>query len=68
MKSLPARLGLLAVLFTAVAAGKADLLATRKPYVADLRASVDLPAWKAWTGESKRNASNIEHVCKELNR
>jgi glyoxylase-like metal-dependent hydrolase (beta-lactamase superfamily II) len=32
----------------------------------ETQASVDLPAWKAWTGESKMSASNIAHVYGEL--
>jgi cyclase len=34
----------------------------------EVRKAVDIPAWKAWTGESKMNSSNIEHVFKELQR
>jgi len=32
----------------------------------DVRKAVDIPMWKKWTGETKMNSSNIEHVFKEL--
>ena len=31
----------------------------------EAKSAVDLPAWKAWTGESKMNGSNIEHAYRE---
>lgn len=34
----------------------------------EVKKAVDIPAWKAWTGEAKMSASNIEAVFKELQR
>lgn len=34
----------------------------------EVKAGVDIPMWKTWTGEAKMNAANIEHVYKEHKR
>ncbi|HYF00439.1 MAG TPA: MBL fold metallo-hydrolase [Planctomycetota bacterium] len=36
--------------------------------IEDAKTAVDIPAWKAWTGQSKMNVANIEHVYRELKR
>lgn len=34
----------------------------------EVKAAVDIPAWKTWTGQPKMNEANIEHVYRELKR
>ena len=34
----------------------------------DAKKDVDVPMWKAWTGQAKMSSENIEHVFKELSK
>ena len=33
---------------------------------AEVKAAVDVPMWREWTGQPKMNAENVQHVYKEL--